>query len=468
MRPEQIPPPIPQKKGPPPIPGKEGPPPIPKSKAEKLGNLIDAETQRFDEEPIEIDVSDLSEPKDISHEVARLAATKMSEWQKEPNGVAGTLEVSKGMSVSFDSRFNGDKRAGENEPGGDAFVVAKSSEGNPIVAALDGAGGEGVKGTNADAEASAAFVQELPAADARARIEVTGSEEEYKASYLKGLLEWEPRNKDVFAKEFNERFESYENPVKREVLVMRETLLNIHREIQGLEKKGVTTAVMGSTVVLEDGRQFEVIANVGDGGALKIEADGSVSELTTEHSYINGLVKYGLVSAEDAKNPDFMVKLPGGEEKTVQSLRSAVTRFIGMKDKVGVPEPDISVTEFKPGESIIYLTDGIRDLEIFQNEETKIFDPSLMEQFIKDNDGVENLATAINETADQHEAELKKAGKYAKKDEKTVLMKSRALLSEDVLKELESKPKSSSTPPPIPQAEKGKKKGFFSRILGKK
>ena len=96
----------------------------------------------------------------------------------------------------------------------------------------------------------------------------------------------------------------------------------------------VAAAVAGSTMV---------VGNVGDSRAYVLQRDGW-QQLTSDHSYINELVRLGSIRAEDAGAPE------------LQRFASTITRAIGAAEDV---HPEFFPVELKDGDAVLLCSDGL-------------------------------------------------------------------------------------------------------------
>ena len=105
------------------------------------------------------------------------------------------------------------------------------------------------------------------------------------------------------------------------------------------ENKGMgTTAVVAAV----DGNKL-IIGNVGDSRAYIIQ-DGQCAQLTVDHSYINELIRNGVLTIESARNAD------------LRGMESVITRAVGVAAEV---QPDFFSVDLKPGTAVLLATDGL-------------------------------------------------------------------------------------------------------------
>lgn len=102
------------------------------------------------------------------------------------------------------------------------------------------------------------------------------------------------------------------------------------------QNKGMATTVVISYFV-ED-RVY--ILNIGDSRAY-IFRNGELKQLTEDHTYVNSLVKAGVITTEEAEN---------------HVKRNMITRAVGAGNTV---EADYFVQHVRPGDIILLCTDGL-------------------------------------------------------------------------------------------------------------
>jgi serine/threonine protein phosphatase PrpC len=102
-----------------------------------------------------------------------------------------------------------------------------------------------------------------------------------------------------------------------------------------------TEAGMGSTIVaaLVEGNFFSV-ANVGDSRVYLIR-DGSIQQLTNDHSLLMEQVRRGVMTAEEAEQ---------------SALQNVIVRALGSEDTI---ESDLADHELQPGDILLLCTDGL-------------------------------------------------------------------------------------------------------------
>lgn len=411
------------------------PPTVPPKNPNDDTEEIELSEADIEEEPTELSTDDLifeEEPdaSDVSGKVERASAETRGEWQKMEQ-VKGRIEAfdDKGeLSVHFDMRKDQDKRPGD-EPGEDMFLADKKTG---LTGVFDGLGGEG-GGDKASAKAAEMAptryeeVLALLKKDPK-QLEALGSAMIEKQA---GLAH--PSMRDRMVEAGKKMWSSLPDALKVQMVALYETVGKLNGDVRAT--KGLTTLTLGKTVELPDGRMFEVVANVGDSGAFKVRADGSASELTQEDSTLDQALSMGLLTPEEAQDPDHLVTLPGGAKAPVSKLRAGMYQALGGE----LDSPRISVTEIRPGEKVVYVTDGVRDIRAFESDGH--FDAAKAAEALAAEDG-ENLASALAGKSTDIERQQKTdwglekaraelAGKAPdkrkrpKEDEKTVLVKER-------------------------------------------
>ncbi len=105
---------------------------------------------------------------------------------------------------------------------------------------------------------------------------------------------------------------------------------------EDIDKNGMGTTCVAALVV----NKHIYIVNVGDSRAYLLTADG-ISQITTDHTYVQMLYQSGQITAEDAKN---------------HHMRNVITKAVGV-------EPDVEVDYFELGEmgnfSVVLCSDGL-------------------------------------------------------------------------------------------------------------
>lgn len=105
------------------------------------------------------------------------------------------------------------------------------------------------------------------------------------------------------------------------------------------ENKGMGTTAVAAAL---DGNKL-ILANVGDSRAYIVQ-DGRCVQLTVDHSYLNELIRNGVLTIENAHTAD------------LQGMESVITRAVGAAAEV---QPDFFSVDLKPGTAVLLATDGL-------------------------------------------------------------------------------------------------------------
>lgn len=140
---------------------------------------------------------------------------------------------------------------------------------------------------------------------------------------------------------------------------------------------------MGTTIVAAVAAHGSLhVVHAGDSRCYLI-SEGSVRQVTTDHSYVQQLVESGAISAEEAR---------------FHPQKNLITRVIGVHQEV---ECDYNCVEFKEGDIAISCTDGLSDylerdaLLLFTNN---FSDEQLAEEliaFANSEGGRDNITVAV-------------------------------------------------------------------------
>lgn len=162
--------------------------------------------------------------------------------------------------------------------------------------------------------------------------------------------------------------------ISREILASEETDNNAeiarfltaaldfaNNEIYNESVTDSSKAGMGTTaVILYITGDIAYIANIGDSRAYILE-DGSLRQLTVDHSVVQKLVESGSITAEDAR---------------VHPERNIITKALGTE-----PEENYDIFEIpiKPGDRLLLCSDGLSDM-LTDNEIGEILNRNLSDE----------------------------------------------------------------------------------------
>ena len=113
------------------------------------------------------------------------------------------------------------------------------------------------------------------------------------------------------------------------------------RSIQDPDTSGMGTTVTAALVAADPGKI--VIGHVGDSRAY-LYRDGTLAQLTTDHSLVVELVESGILTPEEAER---------------HPQRSAITRAVGTEPTV---EVDAFTVDAEPGDLYLICSDGLTDM----------------------------------------------------------------------------------------------------------
>jgi serine/threonine protein phosphatase PrpC len=141
---------------------------------------------------------------------------------------------------------------------------------------------------------------------------------------------------------------------------------------ESVEYEGMATTVVG---VLVDGATAN-LAHVGD-SRIYLYRSGRLTQLTSDHSWVNEQLQGGMLTAEQARN---------------HPLRNVVTRALGGKPDLDV---EMQVHQALPGDMLLLCSDGLT---------TMVPDPEI-QRLLAENGGVEGAAKALVDEANRNGGE---------------------------------------------------------------
>ena len=130
------------------------------------------------------------------------------------------------------------------------------------------------------------------------------------------------------------------------------TVLNHANAAEGTNGMGTTL-----TSLIFDGDRV-VLGHIGDSRAYRFRA-GKLEQLSTDHSFVEGLVQSGLITREEAR---------------VHPRRNLITRCIGIGEEI---EPEIKTFELSPGDVYLLCSDGLTTMLTDTEIETVLKNRSL-------------------------------------------------------------------------------------------
>lgn len=125
------------------------------------------------------------------------------------------------------------------------------------------------------------------------------------------------------------------------IAALREAVACAHETILAHAQDHIECAGMGTTLsVLWQGENYAYIAHVGDSRIYRLR-EGSLTQITQDHSLVEELVRAGLITREQART---------------HPRRNIITRALGTH---GENEPDLLVTDVQDGDVFLLCTDGL-------------------------------------------------------------------------------------------------------------
>ena len=127
------------------------------------------------------------------------------------------------------------------------------------------------------------------------------------------------------------------NRIRTAIRLANQRILETISQKKDLE--GMGTTLVGA--MIDDSRVC--VGHVGDSRAYLVR-DGQITQLTSDHSWVNEQVKLGFLTKTDAKRHPF---------------RNVVTRALGSKEDVTV---DLTEQRLEPGDIILLCSDGLNTM----------------------------------------------------------------------------------------------------------
>lgn len=159
---------------------------------------------------------------------------------------------------------------------------------------------------------------------------------------------------------------------KQLVAAIRSAVVDANVEIMALAQVDTDCRNMGTTVVLAWQRGDQLfVAGVGDSRAYHIR-DGSIEQLTVDHSIAQALVEAETISPEEAREHRF---------------RNVLWKYLGSKELGEGPE--VRVIEPQPGDRFLLASDGL----------TGVLDDATLAKIVSEHDEPQQAADALVQTA---------------------------------------------------------------------
>ncbi len=153
---------------------------------------------------------------------------------------------------------------------------------------------------------------------------------------------------------------------------------------------------MGTTLVAACVRDLELyVGNVGDSRAYLIQHH-LCTQITIDHSYLNELIRTGVVDVKDAATVD------------IRGMQTVITRAIGVEPTVN---PDYFSVRLSPGDVVLLASDGLTRY-VEQNELSLLVGSSDLEgsarnliSLAKERGGSDNITTLLLQVASEGAAD---------------------------------------------------------------
>ena len=161
------------------------------------------------------------------------------------------------------------------------------------------------------------------------------------------------------------------NRLKTAIRLANQRILDTIAHKKDLE--GMGTTLVGA--IVSDSRLC--VAHVGDSRAYLIR-DGAITQITSDHSWVNEQVKLGFLTRNDASRHPF---------------RNVVTRALGSKDDVVV---DLAEQELQAGDYVLLCSDGLN---------TMLDDETIVKTIMDNGQDVEQAARSLVSRANENGGE---------------------------------------------------------------
>jgi serine/threonine protein phosphatase PrpC len=158
------------------------------------------------------------------------------------------------------------------------------------------------------------------------------------------------------------------------------------------EHKGMGTTLVAACV--EGSKLY--IGNVGDSRAYLFQGHKAM-QVTVDHSYINELIRTGVVKVEDAHSVD------------LKGMQSVITRAIGVSANV---DPDFFSVDLTPGDIVLLASDGLtryldqKELSLMIGSCDLEASAKNMISLAKERGGTDNITVLLLQLVAEPEAEV--------------------------------------------------------------
>lgn len=181
-------------------------------------------------------------------------------------------------------------------------------------------------------------------------------------------------------KKFSETNDLYSDTEKMLRIVFRD----INEKIYSYACANKEARGMGATVVAAIGNKDRVvIGNIGDSRAY-VSYDGNIHQVTEDHSYVNELVKSGMITEDEARH---------------HPRKNEILKAVGIGSDVF---PDIFDIKISEGEKLLLCTDGLTNMltdseinEILNTEENNENTVKRLIDAANGNGGSDNITAVL-------------------------------------------------------------------------
>jgi protein phosphatase len=137
--------------------------------------------------------------------------------------------------------------------------------------------------------------------------------------------------------EYDEGVSLEENRIFTAIKLANMKIFEVIRERKELEGMGTTLVIM----LVQSNKAY--IGHVGDSRAYLVRK-GEISQITSDHSWVNEQMKLGVLTRAEAANHPF---------------RNVVTRALGGRDII---KADVTCQQLEPGDTILLCSDGLNSM----------------------------------------------------------------------------------------------------------
>lgn len=137
--------------------------------------------------------------------------------------------------------------------------------------------------------------------------------------------------------EYDDGITLEENRIFTAIKLANLKIFEVIRERKELEGMGTTLVIL----LVRGAKGF--VGHVGDSRAYLVR-DGKISQITSDHSWVNEQMKLGVLTRAEAANHPF---------------RNVVTRALGGRDVI---KADVTCHEFKAGDLVLLCSDGLNSM----------------------------------------------------------------------------------------------------------